>query len=268
MFGPRTLTWRVNREPSIFIGGGRALLMQVAHPAVAAGVRDHSDYETHPWLRLYRTLDTTLKMAFGRPATSARAAGRLAGAHRTVEGLTEDGSPYSAADPELLLWVWATLVDTAASVYERCIREISDRAMECLYAEQLVFARACGIPTDLCPSTWRAFASYVEQVIEEDLHVTDAARAVAASVLTPTHRFLEPVFKLHAIVTADLLPATLRAAYDLGPDMHRPSTAHTIYKVIKSTSRAVPGPLRRLPVSVVVAIPDLANRPEVRQVPA
>ena len=65
LFGPETMTWRVNREGVLLLGGGRALILQVAHPLVAAGVADHSNYREDPWGRLYRTLDLTTKIVFG-----------------------------------------------------------------------------------------------------------------------------------------------------------------------------------------------------------
>ncbi len=77
MFGPGSLTWRVNGEAVLLLGGGRALLLQVAHPGVAAGVAEFSNYRTDPWRRLYRTLDTTLSIVFGDDETSKAASARL-----------------------------------------------------------------------------------------------------------------------------------------------------------------------------------------------
>src|SRR3712207_5546454 len=113
LFGPETVTWRVNREAVLLAGGGRALLLQVAHPSVAAGVVQHSDYDVDPWGRLYRTLDLVTRITFGRPATSEKAAKRLRTAHGAVRGERDDGASYRALDPDLLLWVWATLVETS-----------------------------------------------------------------------------------------------------------------------------------------------------------
>src|SRR3954470_21653340 len=99
LYGPDSVTWRVNREAVLLAGGGRALLLQVAHPLVAAGVEQHSNYSSDPWGRLYRTLDLTTKIVFGDAQTAAQASERLQKRHTTVNGVAEDGTPYDARDP-------------------------------------------------------------------------------------------------------------------------------------------------------------------------
>src|SRR2546421_676466 len=94
LFGPDTVTWRVNREAVLLAGGGRALLLQVAHPLVAAGVVEHSRYEADPWGRLYRTLDLTTKIFFGDAAMSGEASRRLRARHAVVRGVAPDGRRY------------------------------------------------------------------------------------------------------------------------------------------------------------------------------
>ena len=116
--------WRVNAEPAVFLGGGRALLMQVAHPGVGAGVEQHSSYAKDPWGRLFRTVDVMLKMSFGTPEQSARQVRLLEKMHKRVKGTTDFGDPYSAFDVDLQVWVWATLVDTALKVYEQVQGEL------------------------------------------------------------------------------------------------------------------------------------------------
>ena len=76
LFGPGSLTWRVNREGVLLLGGGAALVLQVAHPLVAAGVEEHSNYREDPWGRLYRTLDLTTKIVFGSTTEAEEAAGK------------------------------------------------------------------------------------------------------------------------------------------------------------------------------------------------
>src|SRR5437016_11697134 len=103
LFGPGSLTWRVNREGALLLGGGRALLLQVAHPLVAAGVAQHSNYREDPWGRLYRTLDTVTTIVFGTNEESEEAADRLRRVHSRVTGKADDGRPYEANDPDLLM---------------------------------------------------------------------------------------------------------------------------------------------------------------------
>jgi uncharacterized protein (DUF2236 family) len=248
-FGDGTVTRRVNLEPVIFFGGGRALLLQVAHPLVAAGVADHSDYERDPWRRLARTLDVMMKMAFGAPAESARRARALERRHRAVTGTSPDGVPYRAGDPKLLLWVWATLVDTALTVYERCYGPLSTRDRERFYQEQKLLAQACGVPLDVCPATFPEFVGYFDAVVADDLRVTDQARAVAVAVTGPVLRW--PLGPLAAaplrLVTAGLLPPTLRAGYGMAWGRDDERRLAWLFRVAGAASGVVPRPVRVLP---------------------
>ena len=124
-FAPDGAARRVVREQVLMIGGGRALLMQAAHPLVAAGVMEHSAYREEPWRRLERHHERGLGDRLREPARGGRAAARVRAMHARVRGGRARqmgpfpaGTRYSAGDPELLLWVHGTLVDTALLVYE------------------------------------------------------------------------------------------------------------------------------------------------------
>src|SRR5688500_11492083 len=101
------------------LGGGRALILQVAHPKVAAGVAQHSNYREAAWRRLYRTLDVTTRIVFDDQRSSADAADGLRRVHEWVRGRDDAGERYTATDPELLLWVHATLLETSLLIYDR-----------------------------------------------------------------------------------------------------------------------------------------------------
>jgi uncharacterized protein (DUF2236 family) len=184
----------VTTEPSVIaFGGPRALLLQVLHPLVAAGVEDHSDYEAHPWRRLFRTLDTVLKLAFADAETSAQREQMLHRRHLTVTGVSSDGVAYEALDPDLLLWVWATLIDTAVLVYELAVTPLLAAEREAYYEEQKLVAYACGVPEGRCPETWDDFRAYVQATIDTSLRVTETTRKVAASsVVLAWARELQP----------------------------------------------------------------------------
>jgi len=253
-FGEDTVSHRVILEPVVFLGGGRALLLQVAHPLVAAGVADHSDYRNDPWLRLSRTLNVMLKMSFGPPEVSARQRRRLDATHRRVTGTSPDGVAYRALDPDLLIWVWATLVDTALVMYERCYAPLTTADREQFYAEQQQVAAGCGVPPGRCPATWLAFRDYVDEVVGRDLRVTETARQVAAAVTAPALR--PPLDRLVGapltLITAGLLPPPIREAYGLPwrPGAERRLTRWL--RVIGATGAAVPRPVRTIPAKAVV----------------
>jgi uncharacterized protein (DUF2236 family) len=270
MLGPGTVTWRVNREGTLLAGGGRALLLQVAHPLVGAGVAQHSNYRQEPWQRLYRTMDTTVKIVFGDPETSQSAASKLSRRHAPVKGTAEDGRRYSALDPDLLLWVWATLVDTSVVVHELVFEPLSAADRETFLGEQHRFAHACGVPEGTCPATWADFRAYFESVLENDLRVTDAARDVADSIgnvpLPGPLRLAEGyASRLNSALTAGLLHPKLRAEYGYrwGPAEER--RFRRAVRNMRVAARLSPGPLRRLPAIVLARPPREKSRPPARR---
>jgi uncharacterized protein (DUF2236 family) len=211
MFGPGSATWRVNGEAALLLGGGRALILQVAHPKIAAGVGEFSNYRGDPWRRLYRTLDTTLTIVFGDPDESRAASERLRNAHERVTGRDDRGEPYRALDPELLLWVQATLIDTSLTIYERYVAPLTSAERERYYEEMKVVGEAYAIPRETMPADYRAFRRYYSGMLAGDLRVTDTARDVADAVLRPDlPRVAWPAVELLRLVTVGTLPPRLR----------------------------------------------------------
>lgn len=248
LFGPETLTWRVNSEMVLLAGGGRALLLQVAHPLVAAGVAQHSGYREDPWGRLFRTLDVTTKIVFGDDDASAGASRRLDRVHRRVVGVADDGTPYDARAPDLLLWVWATLVETSVLVYTRYVRPLAVSELHRYYDEQTRFATACCVPDGHWPATYPEFTAWFDGVLARDLRVTDAARDVAQATLHPDVPLpARPAFEALNLVTVGLLPPALRAAYGLewGPARERLLGAST--GAIRRLLPLLPSLLREFP---------------------
>lgn len=253
LFGPDSVTWRVNREAVLLLGGGRALLLQVAHPSVAAGVDQHSGYREDPWGRLFRTLDLTGRIVFGDDAEVERASRRLRAVHRRVRGVVTDGrsagARYAASDPRLLLWVWATLVESALLIYTRYVGPLNVTDVEAYYAEQKRFLAACGAPAETAPATFADFIAWYDAVVEDTLEVTAAARAVAEAILRPRQLPLplRPVFEVLNLTTVGLLPPTLRAAYGLswGPQRERALAVSTA--VVRRLMPVLPSLVREMP---------------------
>src|SRR5436305_5811467 len=151
---------RVSSEPILLLGGGRALLMQLAHPQVAAGVADHSGFEADPFGRLRRTLDATYTIVFGTTAEADLVARQLWAVHEHVTG-----PGYHANDPELLMWVHATLVDTALRVHARFLRPLSGPDAKRYYQDSLVVGDVLGVPRDVQPPDLVSFNRYVRQMV-------------------------------------------------------------------------------------------------------
>jgi uncharacterized protein (DUF2236 family) len=252
LFGPGTVTWKVNREAVLLAGGGRALLLQVAHPSVAAGVVQHSDYDTDPYGRLFRTLDLVTKITFGSRGTADRAATALRRAHDEVRGERPDGERYFAHDPNLLLWVWATLVETSVLIYTRYVGPLPVDEVERYYSEQQRFGEACGIPSDKFPEDWRAFVRYYHRALDEDCLVTPDSRRIGESVVDPAvPGLLKPAAKPAALLlnlaTIGLLPPQVRERYGFswGPRRERVLGASTV--MVRRLLPALPSLVREMP---------------------
>jgi uncharacterized protein (DUF2236 family) len=215
---------RVSGEPVLLFGGGRALLLEIAHPLVAAGVAEHSSYRSDPFGRLQRTLEAMTAIVFRERAVALAAARSVERAHQRVVGrLTvaagrfAAGTPYSGRDPELMLWVWATLVDTAVAIYERFVDELGQDARHNYYADHRSVVRVLGVPDALVPPDWDAFRAWFDAVLESDtLAVTPAAREIAAGVLAPAAAISDA--RRLRLITTGLLPPRLREAFGLSWD--------------------------------------------------
>jgi uncharacterized protein (DUF2236 family) len=251
LFGPGSLTWRVNREGALLLGGGRALLLQVAHPLVAAGVAQHSNYREDPFGRLYRTLDTVTTVVFGSTTEAEEAAARLHRVHTRVKGSADDGTPYVATDPALIMWVHATLVDTSLLVYENYIGPLSLDEKGRYYEEQKLLGEKYGVPYDQQPATYVDFREYFDETVNGGaLQVTDSLRDVAAATMRPKLPvpFLgRPVVEYFNLVTAALMPGWLREELGMawGPRRERVHAAQR--NVIRRLIPALPSLLRDFP---------------------
>ncbi|GAC1674843.1 MAG: hypothetical protein PVS3B2_17310 [Candidatus Dormibacteraceae bacterium] len=221
LFDEDSITRRVNRGNILLLGGGRALLMQIAHPQVAAGVDEHSDFRTHPIRRLRRTIRMTMAIVFGDRETALGAARAVNHVHANVRG-----QDYRALDPDLLLWVHATLADTALVTYETFVQRLVPREREQFYVEFKLLGELLGIPHDRFPETYADFEAYLDRMISADgpVRVDGRARELAANIQRPPVRMLPSLAMLPLnVVTTGLLPPSLREQYRLpwGPGQKR-----------------------------------------------
>lgn len=224
-FPPESLVRRLGNTPvTPFLGGGAAVLLQVAHPLVAAGVVAHSGYREDLWRRLAHTLRALYMIVYGTKEEADQAAAVVKAVHAHVRGKTAErlgrypaGTRYSAADPELMLWVHATLVYASLEAYSRFVRRLTPDEEERYYREMALMARIFGTPADVIPATLREFRTYFEDTVAgDDICVTRPAREVADVILEA--RLPAPLRLLapsHRLATAALLPPRLREEYDL-----------------------------------------------------
>jgi uncharacterized protein (DUF2236 family) len=246
LFPPGTVARRVNAETLLALGGGRALLMQLAHPLVAAGVADHSDFGRDAFGRLANTLDLTLTVAFGDGRQRDAAAARVAETHRRVWG-ERAGRPYRALAPELLLWVHATLVDGALVTYGRFVGSIGPATQARYHDEMRRQAVAFGVPVDRLPRSFDDFRAYVDGMVAT-LEVTDEARDLSRGVLEPSSPLpLRPFVGVARFLTAGLLPERIREAYGLAWDAQHERIFAALAAGIRTAVPVLPDAWRRWP---------------------
>jgi uncharacterized protein (DUF2236 family) len=211
LYAENSLTRRVNRENVLLLGGGRALLMQLAHPKVAAGVDEHSDFRSRPVRRLRRTIQMTMAIVFGDRETALAAARAVNQAHSRVRG-----RGYRAVDPELLLWVHATLVDSALITYETFVKPLTAGDREDFYQESKLLGEVLGIPRERFPDSVHDFHAYIDAMVAGEVSVSPLGLELGALVMRPKLRLLPgPAMIPFEIVTAGLLPPALREQYGL-----------------------------------------------------
>jgi uncharacterized protein (DUF2236 family) len=211
LFADDSIVRRVNRENVLLLGGGRALLMQLAHPKVAAGVDEHSDFRRRPLYRLRRTVRLTMAIVFGDRETALAAARNVNRVHARVKG-----RDYHALDPDLLLWVHATLVDSALITYETFVRRISASQREDFYRQMNTVAELLGVPPSRFPPTFGDFRKYVDETIATELEVGETAHELSRLVVRPrVLRLPGAAFVPLELVTTGLLPPALREQYRL-----------------------------------------------------
>ncbi len=206
---------RLNRELFLLLGGTAALLMQVAHPLVAAGVEQHSDFRRDPVGRLRRTLNTTLAVVFAEPEAARAALRRIDRRHGPVRGIAPDGRAYDARDPALLLWVQATLVLTSLRLYEAVLGPVAPADREAYWQETRPIAAALGIPDALQPATMGDLERYERRMLATAVRPDGTTARVARSVRRPISWVPAPLYWPSDALAAALVPPELRAPLGL-----------------------------------------------------
>jgi uncharacterized protein (DUF2236 family) len=219
--------------------------MQLAHPGVAAGVAEHSDFRSRPLGRLLRTLGLTLSLSFGPRSQVLEAARTINRTHERVRG-----QGYEATDPRLLLWVHATLIDGVFAAHDAFVRPLTPEEREAYYGEARLVGSLLGIPAGAYPKGLRGLEEYLDRMLSlragvSELKVDDRAKALAAAVLRPPAP-LGLTFLPVPALTAGLLPARLREAYGLRWGRRERAAFGTMRAAVPRALPALPARLRYL----------------------
>jgi uncharacterized protein (DUF2236 family) len=253
VFGPGSMMWRIDKEAVIFLGAGRALLLQLAHPWIAAAIARHSSTLVDPIGRFHRTFAAMFTMVFGATDEAFAAAWRLHRRHAQVTGMLPEaagsfpaGSRYEANDVAALRWVHATLIDTALIAYQLVCPPLPDDECERYWSEARLFAAFFGIPQDVLPQSWTDFSIANHQMWRSDvLTVGEEAREIAKAILSGAGSGL-PIPSWYRALTARLLPARLREEFGLTYGDLEQRKAERSLAVLRRVYPWVPGRLRHV----------------------
>ncbi|SFI02574.1 oxygenase MpaB family protein [Bradyrhizobium sp. Gha] len=251
VFGPDTVTWRIDREAVIFLGAGRALLLQLAHPWVAAAITEHSKTFADPIGRFHRTFDIVFAMVFGSLDRAMLSSRQLHRRHAMIVGEIPEtvgpfaaGSRYCANNIPSLRWVHATLVETALMAHDLVLPPFTAEERERYWIESRTFGALFGLTPNDLPADWSGFAAYTAAMTQSDtLTVSPAAREIAAQIFGGARPWLRPP-RWYRALTASLLPERLRAGFGFELDACDKRAADNALRWIKRVYPKLPDRLR------------------------
>ena len=254
--GPGSITWQRAADARTLLAAGYALVLQVAHPTVGAGVAEHSSYREDPWGRLFRTLDFTNALIYCEPAVSAAVARSVRARHRQIKGLKADGSRYHALAPDAYAWVWASLFGSVISAHAHFGRPLRSREREAFWSEWRGLGRLLGIRERDLPADLRQYDSYFERMTTEVLEDNESVHCVIDSLREPADpplpRYARPAWRLgrlpssHALelATVGLLPPSLRARFGLDWTFAQQLELRTLGLAARAATPLMPDRLR------------------------
>lgn len=222
VFGPQSMNWRINREAALFLGAGRAALLQLAHPWVTASLEQHSNVMSRPIARFHNTFRIVFAMIFGSLHQAVAAARHLYTVHTYIRGEMAEtiaaysrGSHYEANEIAALRWVYATLIESAVLAYQCAMPPLTPSELANYFEETRTLASLFGLPPSELPANWNEFHDYCRAMETSNLlGVTASARTVAHDLLRGANSWIKPPYWYRALTTA-WLPARFRGEFGL-----------------------------------------------------
>ena len=222
IFGAQSTSWKINRESALFLGAGRAALLQLAHPWVSTALEQHSSLMSQPIARFHNTFRIVFAMIFGSLDQAVAAARHLYALHTYIRGeITQPvaawphGSHYEANEIAALRWVYATLIESAVLAYECVMPPLTSSELAAYFEESRTLAGLFGLPRSALASDWTEFLAYCRSMENSNLlGVTGTARTMADDLLRGAGSWIKPPHWYRAL-TIEWLPARFRAQFGL-----------------------------------------------------
>jgi uncharacterized protein (DUF2236 family) len=253
--GPGSVSWKVNREVIVIAGWGRAVLLQVAHPAVAAGVHHHSGFRGSlfsGFRRMQSTVDAMLSIAFGDTEQMIATAARINAIHDRVHGRVCEGAgaTYSAHDPDLQRWVHATLLESILLIYELLVGPLTVQERDRYCAEAAIMEPLLAMPAGWLPRDAAQLDTYMREMLAGRILVTETSRALARAVLYPSRwYFAWPAFRAVQLLTIGSLPPSIRQAYGFEWRARDARAFARWTTLLRTLLRLLPPPAREWPAA-------------------
>jgi uncharacterized protein (DUF2236 family) len=249
--------WRYGGDVRLIGTGAYAILLQVGHPTVGAGVTEHSDFRADPWGRLLRTLDYSYVMTYGGPALAGEMGRRIREMHKHIEGIKPDGERYSALEPEAYAWVHATLADAIVRGSELLARPIPAGQLEEFWADWRRGGRLIGVSERDLPESWADFGNYLERMtanLERTEAVDEVLGALEAPVRPPIPFLPDGAWRLARtpamhqtlLVTAGLLSPSLRERFGIHWTDSKEQRLRALAAVSRAATPLLPRSLRNV----------------------
>jgi uncharacterized protein (DUF2236 family) len=257
LFGPDSVTWRVHADPAMLLGGFRALMLQAVHPLVMAGFNDNSFFRSDPWGRLQRTGQWLATVTYGTTEQANAAGAMLRNLHARLQaGIEpESGLSYRVNDPQLLLWVHCTEIESFLSTYRRSGGHLARGDGDRYVAEMRVSGELVGLSGSELPTTESDIADYYRSIRPQLRVTTVARRNVLWGFAPPMPRWValatpaRPGWAALVGVAAAMLPPWARRLYRLPGLPTTDLTASLAGRAIRRTALALPASLAQSPAN-------------------
>jgi uncharacterized protein (DUF2236 family) len=256
--GPGSVTWERAADIRTSASAGTALLLQVAHPTVGAGVSDFSTFASDPWGRLWRTLDFVNVLVFAPPEAAGEMGARIRNFHKVIRGTKPDGTPYHALEPEAYAWVHMTLAESILRAHERFGRRFAPDELERFWREWRALGRFLGVRWRDMPETYAGLRRHVDFIVAERLERTAAVEEVYEALTStpppPSEQLGERAWGLLSraparfagLATVALLPAELRARFGLELSREQRLELRAVAAAARRATPLMPGWLKNV----------------------
>jgi uncharacterized protein (DUF2236 family) len=253
---PGGVVWRHSSDARLLATAGYALVLQVAHPTVGAGVSEHSDFKSDPWGRLLRTLDYLYGTVYGGPGLAPEIAARVRERHKQIKGIAPDGRRYHALEPHAFAWVHATLAESILTGNRRLAAQLRADEEERFWRDWRRLGGIVGVRERDLPEDLATFRAYVADTLEHRLEDNEAVHDVLVSLARPApppipqllhgvwRRARVPAARGMRVMTVGLLPPALRERFGVQLSRAEELELRALCRASRATGPLLPPGLR------------------------